>query len=36
MAGLDEIIVGVLVGVATAVIATANTFYVKDYPEERK
>jgi len=35
MAGFDDIVIGVLIGVVTAVIATAVTFYIKDYLEER-
>jgi hypothetical protein len=35
MAGLDDFVLGVLVGVVTAVIASAITFYIKDYLEER-
>jgi hypothetical protein len=35
MATFDDFILGVLVGVVTAVIASAITFYVKSYLEER-
>ena len=35
MDGFGEVIVSILVGVVTAVVATAFTFHFKDYLEER-
>jgi hypothetical protein len=35
MDGFDQVLVGIVIGVVTAIIATAVTFYIKDYFIER-